>query len=237
MNRLISIATLLFASVNATAQHCGAELLHWGFETDRAIYDAVWVCTGDTLKQEYSETHGMLTQIDGYWITCQEITENAWQWYMHYKVDTSMMPVTGITPDEAEQFCHILKLSDSYVWQIPTLQQWLFAFKGGLESEGYRYSGSNRSNLVGWTRENSGGKLHAGAQLIPNELRIYDMTGNVAEMVRDGNNIIYVGGSFLDNATVNPEASPTPPPEARGLRIVMPEAIWFDIYGKRILNH
>ena len=48
----------------------------------------------------------------------------------------------------------------------------------------YTYSGSNVATEVGWNKDNSGGKAHKVATLMPNELGIYDMYGNLGELIK-----------------------------------------------------
>jgi formylglycine-generating enzyme required for sulfatase activity len=99
---------------------------------------------------------------------------------------------------------------------IPTEAQWEFAAKGGNNSKGYTYAGSNNLSEVGWTSDD-GSSVHPVKQKKPNELGIYDMSGNVYEWVADyaapytteaqtnpcntkpSNNYIKRGGSFYYN--------------------------------------
>ena len=64
---------------------------------------------------------------------------------------------------------------------LPTLSQWQYAAQGGSLSQGYTYSGSNYPGDVAWYSGNSSSSVHPVKQLAPNELGIYDMSGNVAE--------------------------------------------------------
>mgnify|MGYP004509594589 CR=1 FL=1 len=66
-------------------------------------------------------------------------------------------------------------------YRLPTLPEWEYAARGGSLSKGYKYSGSNRLSEVGWYDENSGGHAHQVGLLKPNELGLYDMSGNVGE--------------------------------------------------------
>ena len=64
---------------------------------------------------------------------------------------------------------------------LPTVLEWIFAAKGGNESRGYRYSGSNNVNRVAWWGRNAKATTHPIGTKAPNELGIHDMSGNVWE--------------------------------------------------------
>ncbi|GIJ94402.1 hypothetical protein CAPN002_16200 [Capnocytophaga stomatis] len=68
---------------------------------------------------------------------------------------------------------------------LPTEAQWEYAARGGNKSKGYTYSGSNNLNEVAWYVGNSGGRLHEVGTRKPNELGIYDMSGNAWEWTAD----------------------------------------------------
>ena len=70
-------------------------------------------------------------------------------------------------------------------YRLPTEMEWLFAARGGNLSQGYVYSGSDDIGEVGWYFDNSGNSTHLVGLKAPNELGLYDMTGNVEELVWD----------------------------------------------------
>ena len=64
---------------------------------------------------------------------------------------------------------------------LPTEEEWHYAAKGGPQSGGYKYAGSNSIDKVAWYYDNSDASTHPVAQKEPNELGLYDMSGNVWE--------------------------------------------------------
>jgi formylglycine-generating enzyme required for sulfatase activity len=77
-------------------------------------------------------------------------------------------------------------------YRLPTEIEWEFAGKGGIRSKPTLFSGSNDIGAVSWYSENSKGKTHEVATKMPNELGIYDMSGNVWEWIND-NSGVYSG--------------------------------------------
>lgn len=65
--------------------------------------------------------------------------------------------------------------------RLPNYKEWLYAAKGGKKSKNYKYSGSNSIDEVAWYSGNSGSMGHDVAQKVPNELGLYDMSGNYEE--------------------------------------------------------
>lgn len=82
-------------------------------------------------------------------------------------------------------------------YRLPTEAEWEFAARGGTRSQGYKYCGSNSLASVAWYRDNSSGTHRVGS-LSPNELGLYDMSGNVWEWCADW------FGSYSSNDQTNP---------------------------------
>jgi formylglycine-generating enzyme required for sulfatase activity len=70
-------------------------------------------------------------------------------------------------------------------FRMPTSHEWEYAARGGNLSHGYPFSGSDNAGDVAWYLDNSGNGPHPVAQKQPNELGLYDMSGNVWEFVDD----------------------------------------------------
>ena len=212
------------------------DLRHY-IETRNDVYEFRWVCTSDTIDTDISADQEVVYLIDGFWIMTCEVTEDLKEWYLHLRNDASTMPLTDVTLDDALSLCKAIS-SPARQYTIPTRDQWLLAYHGGIASEGYSYSGSNNPSYVGWTKENSGGRLHKGGERIPNELGLYDMTGNVAELVYDGTATAYIGGSYLDAASslIALPSNQTPPPQVCGLRLVLHEPLWFNKDSERVFH-
>lgn len=113
----------------------------------------------------------------------------------------------GIIKAELRSFLDEIKAKTGIQMRPPTEDEWKYAASGGSKGRGCTYSGSNIIDNVAWYKGNSGNSAHNPALKQPNELGLYDMSGNYGELTNNNLNDppntdgrIY-GGSFEDAYT------------------------------------
>nr|MBR6146323.1 SUMF1/EgtB/PvdO family nonheme iron enzyme [Paludibacteraceae bacterium] len=102
-------------------------------------------------------------------------------------------PITYVTWEDAQLFVHRLDSLTGMPFRLPTEAEWEYAARGGSKSKGFRFAGSDLCDTVSWNTANAGFKKHQVKKKQPNELGLYDMTGNVSEWCQDWFGQYYYG--------------------------------------------
>jgi formylglycine-generating enzyme required for sulfatase activity len=130
--------------------------------------------------------------IAGFQIGKYEVTQADWRivmgsnWSELRFPGCDNCPVENVSWNDIQEF--LKKLNDKYPgknYRLPTEAEWEYAARGGGRSGKYRYAGSNVLDKVAWYDDNSGNKTHSVGEKAPNELGLYDMSGNVYEWCND----------------------------------------------------
>ena len=188
---------------------------------------------GSDAESDEKPTHRVT--LSSYYIGETEVTQELWEAVMGTTVRQQRdkankewplggvgynYPMYYISWDECKTFISKLNSLTGKNFRMPTEAEWEFAARGGNKSQSYKYSGSNTIGNVAWYTDNSGGETHPVKTKSPNELGIYDMSGNVWEWCQDwygdygtlsqtnptgpssGSSRVFRGGCLSINATV-----------------------------------
>ncbi len=224
MNRklLSAVFTILICfSINAGEKDKGKTVgmvLVEGNETVSTFY----ICDHEVTQSEYKAVIGdNPSKFKGDKKPVERVS-----WYVAVEYCNALSIKEGLTP------CYSKDSGENWTWnrsadgyRLPTEAEWEWAAKGGIKSKGYIYSGSDNIDSVAWYIDNSDSTTHPVKNKAPNELKLYDMTGNVWEWCWDwfadipdnpgkdyagsssGDCRITRGGSWGDNAPFCPVSS------------------------------
>ena len=140
--------------------------------------------------------------LSDFYIGETEVTQELWDAVMgsnpSYFTGNMQYPVEYVSWNECQEFISKLNALTGENFKLPTEAQWEYAARGGNKASGYLYSGSNNIGDVAWYNNNSNDKTHAVKTKAPNELGIYDMSGNVWEWCSDWS------GSYSSSLVTDP---------------------------------
>ena len=139
--------------------------------------------------------------LSDYWIGETQVTQQLWKAVMGNnpsKFQNDQFPVIGISWYNCQTFIRKLVELSGVNFRFLTESEWEYAARGGRKTHGYRYSGSNNPEDVAWFSQEKEA-LHPVKWKKPNELGIYDMSGNGDEWCSD-----WVG-NYSNNHQINPK--------------------------------
>jgi formylglycine-generating enzyme required for sulfatase activity len=129
-----------------------------------------------------------MVQVSDYYIGQTEVTQELWDAVMNSNPSSfsgSSKPVERVSWEDCKEFINRLNALTGQQFRLPTEAEWEFAARGGNKSRGYKYAGSNDWKSVAWLGEGGGAAMNSVASKSPNELGLYDMSGNVWEFCAD----------------------------------------------------
>lgn len=208
VNRLKSESSKCSKTENMESDGVGAEVLECRVGTchfKMIRVEAGTFTMGATPEQKESDddekpTH-QVTLTNDYYIGQTEVTQALWKVVMgsnpsYFKGDNR--PVESVSWNDCQTFITKLNFLTGRKFRLPTEAEWEYAARGGKKSKGYQYSGSNKLDDVAWYIDNSSIQTHDVATKQPNELGVYDMSGNVREWCQDKY------GSYSSTSQTNP---------------------------------
>lgn len=175
---------------------------------------------GGNAYNDETPTHSVT--LSPYYIGKYEVTQLQWKSVMgnnpsYFKGDN--LPVESVSWDDVQEFISKLNAATDKKYRLPTEAEWEYAARGGRKGQGCKYSGGNDVATVAWYTSNSGSKTHPVGQKQPNELGVYDMSGNVWEWCADWY------GSYSSSSQTNPTGP------SSGARRVLRGGSWYSDAG------
>lgn len=147
-------------------------------------------CSGEQGKDcEDDEKNLRQVSISRFYISRYEVTQKLFEAVMkvnpsHFK-NCPDCPVETVNWEDAMAFCEQLSKLTKRKFTLPTEAQWEYAARGGVRSRRQKYAGADSPDIICWYDLNSSRQIHPVGQKNPNELGLYDMSGNAWEWCLD----------------------------------------------------
>ena len=158
-------------------------------------------------NDEYAKDVPHEVTLSSFYICKYEVTEALWTAVMGSNPSRDKLgdnyPVERVNWYDCQDFVEKLSELTGRHFRLPTEAEWEYAARGGKRSRGYRYSGSYALDEIGWHVGNAHYYKREVGTKKPNELGLYDMTGNVSEWCQDKLDIEY----YHHSPSINPQGS------------------------------
>ncbi len=174
-----------------------------------------------------------LVVVNDFYIGKYEVTQRQWRLIMDqdtnkcYFEGCDSCPVERVSWFNVMEFIDRLNQKTQMNYRLPTESEWEYAARGGMHSKGYKYSGSDVDITVGWKVGTSNARTHPVGRKNPNELGIFDMTGNVFEWCSDWYSSTWYA--------ISPQTNPTGPDEGN-FRVIRGGSWFYDHAGLRVTD-
>lgn len=131
-----------------------------------------------------------MVTLSSYYLAETEVTNALWlavmpEWQFPEGWYDPQQPINYVNYNDCLEFVRRLNSITGIPFRLPTEAEWEYAARGAEHSQKYRFAGSDMPETVAWILSNSGNKKHVVAALKPNEIGLYDMTGNLSEWCSD----------------------------------------------------
>uniref|UniRef100_UPI004056864C formylglycine-generating enzyme family protein n=1 Tax=Candidatus Electronema sp. TaxID=2698783 RepID=UPI004056864C len=173
---------------------------------------------GDDNGEYDDEKPAHRVRLDDFYIGKHPVTQELWQAVMGNnpsRFKGERRPVEQVSWIDAQDFLDRLNSRTGKKFRLPTEAEWEYAARGGKYSQDYKYAGSDRAKQVAWHDANSGDETHEVGLLLPNELGLYDMSGNVWEWCSDWFAADYYAQCHQRGTVDNPQG-----PDSGGRRVL-----------------
>ncbi len=140
--------------------------------------------------------------VSRYYMGKYEVTQEEWNAVLDENpsgFQGAQRPVENVSWNDVQRFIERLNILTDKQYRLPTEAEWEYAARGGKLIRGFVYSGSETIDSVAWYNGNSVKQTHKVGAKQPNELGLYDMTGNVWEWCADWYSDTYYAGSESSN--------------------------------------
>ncbi len=148
--------------------------------------------------------HGV--EVPSFWLGKYAVTQAVWESIMGNnpsRFKGANRPVENESWEDVKGFLLALNQKTGSSFRLPSESEWEYAARGGPYSQSYVYAGSDKLSQVGWYDDNSNNETHEVGLLLPNELGLYDMSGNVWEWCADDWHDNYEGAPADGSAWVD----------------------------------